>query len=521
MPGTYSKRRQSEDLSLTTFQDLENPWNFHGLFLQNTPLIIIWLRKNGLLLKTFRCPKCDKDCHSCLRSRNIDGLTFRCPVLRHEYSIRKFSFFERSHFDFADIFQFIKCFLDGLTLKKCARFSGLDYKRTAVDWANFVRDLFQQWVEDHYPTVSFTGEVEIDESLFGRKCKYHRGNSSVSIKVWIFGVIERASNRLLLFPVDQRNAETLIPIIQRHVTPGTRIYSDNWAAYRSLNDLGYEHFSVTHKVGFKKVYENVNNGDKVEVHTNRIEGAWKHAKQHFRKINGTSLSNFEAHLAEIVWRNFNAGSIYPSFFQLIQRYYNLQGPPNLHFPKPLFSTWSAGVTANPEETTIIRGDSSDQQSQSDSDNVVLEAPIRNSSNSDVEEPMPLASGTTNLTSDSESLPDLPSCAPKATSSPWLSQTLPSTVTVRKRTQRPRQRASPVVDVSSAEEDDPQPGTSVPTATYQKTAKKRKKAVHQKTAKGKGKGKGKNTAGRNFHPKTFIPLSVEEPRPGDRYNVPSQ
>ena len=118
------------------------------------------------------------------------------------------------------------------------------------------------------------------------------------------------------------------------------------------------------------MYENVNNGDKVEVHTNRIEGAWKHAKQHFRKINGTSLSNFEAHLAEIVWRNFNAGSIYPSFFQLIQRYYNLQGPPNLHFPKPLFSTWSAGVTANPEETTIIRGDSSEEQSQSDTDNVV-------------------------------------------------------------------------------------------------------------------------------------------------------
>ncbi len=55
--------------------------------------------------------------------------------------------------------------------------------------------------------------------------------------------------------------------MRRHVAPGTRIYSDNWAAYRSLNDLWYEHFSVTHKEGFKKVYENLINGDKVEVHT--------------------------------------------------------------------------------------------------------------------------------------------------------------------------------------------------------------------------------------------------------------
>ena len=38
------------------------------------------------------------------------------------------------------------------------------------------------------------------------------------------------------------------------------------------------------------------NEEVISVNTNRIEGAWKHAKSHFRKINGTSLPNFEAHL---------------------------------------------------------------------------------------------------------------------------------------------------------------------------------------------------------------------------------
>ena len=435
MPGNYSKQKQVEDLQNTTFKDLENPWTFHALFLQNTHLIIAWLRNNNLLLKNFECPKCDRNCNSCVRTRNIDGQTFRCPLARHEYSIRKYSFFERSHFNFADIFQFIKCFLDGLTLRKSATFSGRDYKGTAVDWANFVRDLFQQWVVDSYRNIVFDGDVEIDEILFGRKAKYHRGNRNVGVKVWIFGLVEWDSNHLLLFPVDQRDANTLIPIIQRHVAPGAHVFSDNWAAYSTLNELGYTHFSVTHRVGFKKVYQNVQTGEHIEVHTNRIEGAWKHAKQHFRKLNGTSLTNFEAHLAEIVWRNFHHHDLYSSFFNLVTRYYNLQGPPNLNFPKPLFETWSAGVQHHPDATTVLRRDSSEETSdnggQTDQGQAALSSsdnpPARNSSPN-----IPQADSS----SDDSSLPDQGVCVPTASSTPWIPPTLPAKVTTRNPTHPP-------------------------------------------------------------------------------------
>ena len=103
---------------------------------------------------------------------------------------------------------------------------------------------------DSYPNIVFRGDVEIDESLFGRKAKYQGGNRNVGVKVWIFGLVERESNLLLLFPVDQRDANTLIPVIQRHVAPGPRVFSDNWAVYATLNELGYTHFPVTHRVGF-------------------------------------------------------------------------------------------------------------------------------------------------------------------------------------------------------------------------------------------------------------------------------
>ena len=33
--------------------------------------------------------------------------------------------------------------------------------------------------------------------------------------------------------------DTLLPIIQKHVENGSRIYSDGWAAYTKLNKAGY------------------------------------------------------------------------------------------------------------------------------------------------------------------------------------------------------------------------------------------------------------------------------------------
>ena len=129
-----------------------------------------------------------------------------------------------------------------------------------------------------------SGEIEIDESLFGRRIKYNRGNPNPGMKIWIFGLVERASNSLILYPVSDRTADTLIPLVQRHVAPCFTIYSDGWRQDCNLNALGYRHFTVLHKYSFKKVYVKEGTEEKVTVHTNQIEGAWKHAKLHFRKM---------------------------------------------------------------------------------------------------------------------------------------------------------------------------------------------------------------------------------------------
>ena len=83
---------------------------------------------------------------------------------------------------------------------------------TAVDWYNFVRDVCAEYIQQHPVVIGGVGiEVEIDESKFGGR-KYNRGRWQEGH--WVFGGIERVTGRAFFVEVQQRDAATLIPIIQ-------------------------------------------------------------------------------------------------------------------------------------------------------------------------------------------------------------------------------------------------------------------------------------------------------------------
>ena len=79
---------------------------------------------------------------------------------------------------------------------------------------------------------------------------------------------------MLLFPVDDRSADTLIPLSIHYVEPGSRIYIDGSKGYIGLNDNGFEHFTVIHKYHFKPIYRNEVTGESIVVHINTVEGTW-------------------------------------------------------------------------------------------------------------------------------------------------------------------------------------------------------------------------------------------------------
>ncbi len=178
--------------------------------------------------------------------------------------------------------------------------------------------------------------------------------AAIPSKVWIFGIVERSS---VTVPgrstrcryTDTYNSET-------REAGESHIFRQLGCA-RWVNQLGYEHFSMSHKHPFQKEYQNLRMKEIAKVYTNTIEGAWKHAKD--RKLNRTCLNNFEAYLAEVVWRNWHHGSLYTSFYELTKSYYMLDSPPHLEISNPPFQTWMGAVRTNSKKhfsgtTRLIR-----------------------------------------------------------------------------------------------------------------------------------------------------------------------
>ncbi|VDI66511.1 Hypothetical predicted protein [Mytilus galloprovincialis] len=98
----------------------------------------------------------------------------------------------------------------------------MEYRHTSVNWPRYVRELFCEHVHTEYQNLVFEGDVEIEESLFGRKIKYNRGKPT-GTRIWIFGMVETSSKRIITYTVDKRDSNTLIPLIKKQ-TVGPRTF---------------------------------------------------------------------------------------------------------------------------------------------------------------------------------------------------------------------------------------------------------------------------------------------------------
>ena len=88
-----------------------------------------------------------------------------------------------------------------------------------VNWRNYVRDIFAEYFIRHPLRIGGPGHtVEIDESLFARR-KANVGR--LVTPQWVFGGIDVETKHGFLVPVPQRDAATLLPILQNYVLPGT------------------------------------------------------------------------------------------------------------------------------------------------------------------------------------------------------------------------------------------------------------------------------------------------------------
>jgi transposase-like protein len=158
--------------------------------------------------------------------------------------------------------------------------------------------------------------VEVDESLF-IKVKHHKGKDLVRPQVWVFGLYERDSKRILFIVVPKRDASTLLNLIYQHVAPNSVIFSDCWASYARIRrlDKNYSHATVNHDLHFVD--------PKTGVHTNGVESNWCVAKSPIKQMRGISRNYLQSYLDEFCWRRLHKDEfdVFEKFIRVIGKQY--------------------------------------------------------------------------------------------------------------------------------------------------------------------------------------------------------
>ena len=135
----------------------------------------------------------------------------------------------------------------------------------------------------------FDGPIEADETRVGGLDKWrHDDKKGLYPKAIVAGVRDRATGQVRAQVVENVEAKTLQPFVNRFREPSTPVYTDDLVSYHTL---GNQH-SVNHSAG-----EYVRYTRSGAIHTNGVEGFWAYLK---RGIRGTYVGVSGHHLHRYV-----------------------------------------------------------------------------------------------------------------------------------------------------------------------------------------------------------------------------
>lgn len=189
---------------------------------------------------------------------------------------------------------------NGVSAKELQRQLGVTYK-TAWRMANQIRKLMEQ------DNNRLDGDVEVDETY--APSRRHTRIEGRGKKQIIFGAVERGG-RANVKHVKSSGARVLLTEIEKRVEVGAFIHSDEWQAYKTLEQRGYSHTTVNHS---KLEYV------RGTAHTNTIEGFWSQLK---RSVDGTyhaiSPKYLQSYIDEFVFRYNRRNNNEPTFQALLR-----------------------------------------------------------------------------------------------------------------------------------------------------------------------------------------------------------
>lgn len=256
--------------------------------------VISWCMWQGLISKKYVCPSCKNVMKLVQRKDCIDGYIWVCrvhqPLTKHyiKRSIRSGSWFEASKLPLYKILLITAMWNSGVPFKLIARQTEVDLGTLTV-WGSFCKEVvFDILMKDNCKIGGKGKVVEINVSKFE---KYNCSKTKLQ-GTWVFSGIEKETDKCFFKLVDKRSKEVLLKILEEHVLPGTRVFSDCWEGYGGVQDRCFQHFMSKHKVIFK----DLNSESHAPKDTRR-----KRSKQDTHE----ETSHFDFHLTEYIWRRLH------------------------------------------------------------------------------------------------------------------------------------------------------------------------------------------------------------------------
>lgn len=110
-------------------------------------------------------------------------------------------------------------------------------------------------------------------------------------------MIERGTgNKRHIYLGEHRTRDVILPVVHKYVVPGATIHTDNFTAYWTLNREGFVHSMVNHSVQFVDSHD-------PSIHTETIEGNFKHMKRMVNKGCGVRDEHLQTRLNEFDFRS--------------------------------------------------------------------------------------------------------------------------------------------------------------------------------------------------------------------------
>jgi transposase len=229
------------------------------------------------------CPRCKTKVFWKLKDR-----TFKCKKCFYKFNDFTKTYIGKIKIDYNEMVHLIYLFVLGVPGYRIRNYSEVSLKTIQKVYTT-IRTAIYDTTVDEMKEAYFSGQIEMDETMFGGRRSGKRGWGS-SGKHMIFGLYQR-NGTVLTFPISSRNRKTLLPIIDKHVKQGSLYYTDNWHAYSSLCVRG-NHVVVTKDKGIPKGRN----------HINGIEGFWSFAKHWLYQYRGVPKHHFHLYLKEIEFR---------------------------------------------------------------------------------------------------------------------------------------------------------------------------------------------------------------------------